>query len=99
MNRKKQQLLRVCALGFFLGAVGLSPLMLTGTASAQCSPAPSTKNTACGTGALISNTTGINDSAFGYFALHLNTAGYQNTASGSGALHYNTRGFYNTASG
>jgi trimeric autotransporter adhesin len=57
------------------------------------------KNTACGTGALISNTTGINDSAFGYFALHLNTTGFQNTANGSGSLHYNTSGYWNSANG
>jgi hypothetical protein len=77
------------AFGFSLGALLLSALV--GSAVAQ--------NTAFGTGALASNTTGTNDSAFGFGALFRNTAGNDNTASGNTALRFNTTGDYNTASG
>jgi hypothetical protein len=75
--------------------------MSTGMASAQCGPTgpTSAQNTACGTGALLSNTTGAKDSAFGYNALDFNTTGFRNTASGVGALQHNTMGGYNTANG
>ena len=55
-------------------------------------------NTAYGTGALASNTTGRYNTASGYFALYKNTTGYGNTASGYGALH-NSTGSRNTAVG
>jgi trimeric autotransporter adhesin len=103
MNRNKQQALRVAILGFFLGAVGLSPLILTSTASAQCGPAgpAGARNTAFGTGALISNTniTGCANSASGAFALFSNTTGYEDSASGVFALGNNTTGSDNAADG
>jgi hypothetical protein len=86
---------------FSLGAVLLGALAYTGTATAQCSGpgGPSNVNTACGTGALSSNTSGVNNSAFGFDALFSNIGGLWNTADGSGALFSNTFGFANTASG
>ncbi len=56
-------------------------------------------NTALGSGALNSNTTGINNTATGQSALFSNTTGFGNTASGRNALNANTTGYYNTASG
>jgi hypothetical protein len=56
-------------------------------------------NTAYGTDALLSNTTGTNDSAFGVSALERNTTGYNNTAAGWDALLFNTTGYNNTATG
>jgi hypothetical protein len=56
-------------------------------------------NTANGSGALYSNTTGNNNTANGVEALRFNTTGYQNTATGIGALSLNTTGFQNTANG
>ena len=56
-------------------------------------------NTAVGTGALASNTTGFFNTASGTNALASNTTGGSNTASGSGALRGNTTGGSNTASG
>jgi hypothetical protein len=56
-------------------------------------------NTAYGTDALISNTTGTNDSAFGANALERNTTGYNNTATGWDALTFNSSGYNNTATG
>jgi hypothetical protein len=75
--------------GFFLGAFLLS---VGGTAAFA-------QNTAYGTGALQSNTTGTDASAFGFNALYNNTTGGGNTASGYGALSGNTTGSSNTASG
>jgi hypothetical protein len=88
-------------IGFFSGTVLLGVLVCTSMASAQCGPTgpTSAQNTACGTGALLSNTTGAKDSAFGYNALGFNTTGFRNTASGVGALQHNTTDNYNTASG
>jgi len=57
------------------------------------------QNTAYGTNALSSNTTGNNDGAFGFDALHHNTTGSENSAFGISALHYNTSGSGNTATG
>lgn len=56
-------------------------------------------NTALGSGALQSNTTGNSNTASGLQALPSNTTGVQNTASGVNALYYNTTGSYNTACG
>ena len=56
-------------------------------------------NTAGGSGALFSLTTGINNTANGFYALNHNTAGYDNTAIGNTALTSNTGGFKNTANG
>jgi Chaperone of endosialidase len=88
-------------LGFFSGAILLGVYVCNRTALAQCGPTgpTSAKNTACGTGALISNTTGAGDSAFGYNALDFNTTGGDNTASGVEALAYNTTGGSNIGLG
>jgi hypothetical protein len=67
------------------------------------SPAPdggyTGNNTAEGTNALFSNTTGYNNTASGSEALSENTTGYNNTANGASALYFNTTGYYNTANG
>jgi len=56
-------------------------------------------NTADGSGALASNTSGIYNSAFGYDALNANTTASDNTATGGRALTVNTTGGDNTATG
>jgi|GEM_PF-1341634 len=56
-------------------------------------------NTALGSGALNSNTTGINNIAIGQGALQNNTTGSYNTASGRNALNSNTTGANNIAIG
>jgi trimeric autotransporter adhesin len=86
-------------IGFFSWTVLLGTFVYAGTASAQCGPAAGKNNTACGTGALASDTTGIFNSAFGYNALRSNTTGNYNTASGANALLKNTTGRENTAAG
>jgi Chaperone of endosialidase/Fibronectin type III domain len=67
------------------------------------SPAPdggySNNNTAEGTFALNSLTSGVNNTANGFEALFNNTAGSNNTATGVVALGDNTTGVNNTASG
>ncbi len=56
-------------------------------------------NTATGTEAMYSNTSGGGNTASGYQVLYFNTGGNQNTASGYQALHFNTLGSGNTANG
>ena len=56
-------------------------------------------NTAEGTKALFSNTTGEANTAIGTGALYKNTTGGGNTAAGMAALGSNTTGFSNTAIG
>jgi len=56
-------------------------------------------NTAEGTGALFSLTTGTENTAIGFDALVSNTTGDSNTATGSIALASNTTGVRNTANG
>jgi Chaperone of endosialidase len=56
-------------------------------------------NTAMGTEALSSNTTGQANTAIGVGALYKNTTGVGNTATGMAALGSNTTGFSNTAIG
>ena len=56
-------------------------------------------NTAEGTGALFSLTTGSDNTAIGFDALDLNTMGAANTAIGFGTLTFNTTGHNNTATG
>ena len=58
-----------------------------------------TNNTAVGSGALLSNTTGAGNTASGVEALLNNTDGFNNTVSGFQALRNNTTGNSNTASG
>jgi hypothetical protein len=67
------------------------------------SPAPdggyAGNNTAEGTGALFSRTTGVNNTALGFDALYHDTSGSNNTAAGLQALFNNTTGAANTATG
>ena len=56
-------------------------------------------NTAEGTDALFSLTTGSLNTALGYKALYSNTTGHHNTANGLQALFSNTTGYINTATG
>jgi trimeric autotransporter adhesin len=67
------------------------------------SPTPdgdyATQNTAEGSRALESLTTGFANTASGYGALTSNTTGSNNTANGNGALFRNTTGNNNTADG
>lgn len=56
-------------------------------------------NTAYGTGALTSNTTGSYNTANGDVALHQNTTGSSNTSVGMQSLYMNTTGDFNTAIG
>ena len=82
----------------------LASFALLPTAQAQLpSPAPDggypNGNTAEGTNALFSLTTGTANTANGNEALLNNTTGNQNTANGAGALQLNTTGSFNTASG
>jgi trimeric autotransporter adhesin len=56
-------------------------------------------NTAEGTNALFSLTTGTKNTTDGYLALFFNTNGRYNTAAGAQALYHNTTGGDNTAAG
>ena len=56
-------------------------------------------NTAIGTSALYTNTTGANNTAIGAYSLYINTTGTENTAMGVQALFSNTTGASNTAIG
>ncbi len=58
-----------------------------------------TANTAVGSGALFSDTSGAYNTAMGYQSLYSNTIGYRNTAFGNVALYQNTTGNDNTAIG
>jgi len=80
--------LRACSLGVVL----LSVLLVGTAAFAQT-------NTAYGSGALQSNTSGFDNSAFGFDALFANTEGAHNTATGSDTLLVNTFGNDDTATG
>ncbi|MEZ5148057.1 MAG: tail fiber domain-containing protein [Bacteroidales bacterium] len=57
------------------------------------------RNTAIGSSAMLSNTSGYDNTATGYVALGANTSGHQNTAVGSDALIFNETGNDNTAVG
>ena len=56
-------------------------------------------NIAVGSGALLTNTTGNQNTAVGLNTLRQNTTGIHNTAVGVNALYYNTTGSNNTAVG
>jgi len=58
-----------------------------------------TKNTAVGSKALYSNSTGYSNTAIGYNALYSNTSGGDNTANGEYALFSNEDGYDNVATG
>jgi hypothetical protein len=89
--------------GIFLIPVVLAWFALSPTAQAQLSPAPdggyAGNNSAEGTDALFSLTTGPDNTAIGFDALYSNTTGDSNTATGSQALMSNTTGARNTANG
>jgi hypothetical protein len=89
--------------GLFLIPLVLAAFALSPTAQAQLSPPPDGgypgQNTAEGTDALFSLTTGTDNTAIGFDALFNNTTGSENTAAGSDALVSNTTGIRNVASG
>jgi hypothetical protein len=89
--------------GLFLIPLVLAAFALSPTAQAQLSPPPDGgydgNNTAEGTDALFSLTTGTDNTAIGFDALFSNTTGSENTATGSVALLSNTTGIRNAASG
>src|ERR1700720_5020084 len=89
--------------GLFLIPLALAWFALSPTVQAQLAPAPDggypNDNTAEGTDALFSNTTGSENTANGFQALFSNTTGDSNTATGSIALSTNTTGVRNTANG
>jgi endosialidase-like protein len=91
-----------CFRGFLLIAVALVCFGLAPAPNAfGVSPAPDggypSANTAEGTNALFSLTSGVWNTAIGYRALYLATTGSFNTANGSSALYHNTTGNFNTA--
>ncbi len=57
------------------------------------------KNMSVGYEALISNTTGTENTANGFQALYSNTTGVSNTANGVQTLYFNITGNYNTSNG
>jgi len=89
--------------GLFLIPLVLAAFALSTTGQAQLSPPPdggyAGDNTAEGTDALFSLTTGTENTAIGFDALNSNTTGDSNTATGSIALSSNTTGVRNTANG
>ena len=89
--------------GLFLIPLVLAAFALSPTVQAQLSPPPDGgydgDNTAEGTDALFSLTTGPDNTAIGFDALFSNTTGDSNTAVGSQALLSNTTGVRNTANG
>src|SRR6266513_775573 len=89
--------------GLFLIPLVLAAFALWSTAQAQLSPPPDggypANNTAEGTDALFSLTTGTDNTAIGFDALFSNTTGSENTAIGSDALLSNTTGIRNAANG
>jgi hypothetical protein len=80
-----------------LVAVGDSALFNNGIGAT--SGVHATQNTAVGSKALFSNTTGDGNTATGYRSLFSNITGIFNTANGVQALYYNTSGGDNTALG
>ena len=89
--------------GLFLIPLVFAAFAFSPTAQAQLSPPPdggyAGDNTAEGTDALFSLTTGTENTAIGFDALFSNTTGDSNTATGSIALGSNTTGVRNTANG
>jgi hypothetical protein len=84
--------------------IGCVALLAVSKASAALPPPPPDggypgENTAEGTQALFSLTSGIDNTAVGFDALFANTTGIENTAVGVAALSSNTNGKLNTAVG
>src|SRR5947199_5574937 len=89
-------------LGFLLIGLALAWFALSPPAQAVTPPPDGGYpgfNTAEGSNALFSLTTGTENTATGANALHDNTTGSGNTATGSAALRFNTTGDFNTATG
>ena len=91
-------------LGFFLAALALACFALSPSMQAVLPPPPPDggypgDNTAEGTNALFSVTTGTENTALGSSALARNTTGHGNTATGAAALENNTTAGDNTATG
>ncbi len=78
---------------------GLFSLVFPETVVPQPDAGHGNGNTAEGTEALVSNTTGQADTAIGVGALYKNTTGVGNTATGMAALGSTTTGSFNTAIG
>src|SRR5436853_5115385 len=89
--------LLLLSLVFLLGCFALCPMALA------VSPAPdggyAGNNTAEGTSALFSLTSGADNTAIGFQALFSNTSGTYNSGEGFRALCSNTTGVLNTATG
>lgn len=80
-----------------LVAIGDSALYNNGTGASHSTHA--IENTAIGSKAMYSNTTGHENTASGYQSLYSNTTGFENVATGHESLYSNTTGRYNVASG
>src|SRR5437773_8662364 len=101
LHLKKSMFRSPLRLGLLLIPLALACFALSPTARAV-SPAPdggyANGNTAEGTDALFSLSSGTDNTAIGNLALHTTTNGVGNTAIGGKAL-YNDTGSYNTATG
>jgi len=84
---------------FAFGAFSNSNVFLGFAGNASSSTGAGSFNTATGSGALYSNSNGVENTAAGFAALAGNTAGSANTASGAHALQGNATGNSNTATG
>jgi trimeric autotransporter adhesin len=80
-----------------LVAIGDSALLNNGLNASEGIHA--TRNTAVGSKALLTNTTGYYNTASGFGALGNNSTGYHNTAIGANTLDVNSTGFKNVAVG
>jgi hypothetical protein len=80
-----------------LVAIGDSALYNNGSGATQDHEA--IENTAIGSKALYSNTTGYLNTSIGFQSLYSNTIGSGNTANGRKSLYYNTSGAANTGVG
>ncbi|PLW91737.1 MAG: hypothetical protein C0592_14345, partial [Marinilabiliales bacterium] len=80
-----------------LVAIGDSALYNNGTGATGTTQA--SRNTALGSKAMFSNTTGFFNTASGFESLYSNTSGNSNTANGYSTLYSNTTGVSNSAFG
>src|SRR5262245_37018842 len=84
----------------FVTAFALTCFALAPDVRAGCQQGCGALNITCPIDdAIITNTTGFNNTATGFAALFSNTIGTNNTANGASALHSNTFGQDNTATG
>src|ERR671937_129999 len=88
-----------CGLLITATVLSFGSLMPLPKAGAACQEGCDGFNTFLGGDALISNTTGQDNTATGAFALNSNTTGYRVTAIGSQPLINNTSRFANTTTG